>query len=165
MNDGGYRPLDADRARRYRETQKAIVRGLKKAEVRLIVLGSPGCVDSDTFRTDPDTAAMYNKALSQLRDIDRELAAEEDVAFADVHGAMMDVMGKLKAKYGRSYHLAGGDGIHPAPKRPSGHGVCLPQGHGVRWNHRDHHDGPERRHGPGHRGAQGAVGRQGERGA
>jgi len=35
------------------------------------------------------------------------------VAFADVWDPMVDVMTKAKAKYGRDYDIAGGDGVHP----------------------------------------------------
>lgn len=113
MNDGRYSPMDDNKAKWYREAQRSVVRQLKEAGVRFIVLGSPGVVDADTFRKDPAAAEMYNKTLAALRDIDRELAKEEGVGFADVHGAMMEVMTKAKAKYGKGYHVGGGDGVHP----------------------------------------------------
>src|ERR1700722_9484807 len=65
MNDGGYEPLSPDRAKKYREGQTAIVQGCKKAGLRVIVVGSPGCVDADTFRKDPNAAIMYNTTLSE----------------------------------------------------------------------------------------------------
>ena len=113
MNDGGYSPMNPDKARQYRESQQSVVQQLKKAGVRMIVVGSPGCVDSDTYRKNPDTAAMYNKTLAEERDIARKLAEEEGVVFANVFDPMMDVMAKAKAKYGKEYHLAGPDGVHP----------------------------------------------------
>lgn len=113
MNDGRYAPLTQDVADAYRKAQTAIIQEFKKAGVHLIVLGSPGAVDSDTFRRDPKQAAMYNKTLGELGDIDREIAAKEGVVFADVHSPMIDVMTKAKAKYGNKYDLAGGDGVHP----------------------------------------------------
>ncbi len=114
MNDGGYGPYDANRGKLYRDTHKAIVAGLREGGVRTIVLGSPGCVDSDTFRGGGEPAEVYNATLSQFADLAREVAGEEQVIFADVHGPMMDVMAQAKAKYGPGYHLAGGDGVHPA---------------------------------------------------
>ncbi len=114
MNDGGYGPLDENRAKMYREAQREIVQKFKDAGVRFIVVGSPGCVDADTFRRDPAAAEVYNKTLGQLRDICREVAAEEKVTFADVFAPMVDVMTKAKAKYGKQYHVGGGDGVHPA---------------------------------------------------
>ncbi|MHC4639742.1 MAG: SGNH/GDSL hydrolase family protein [Planctomycetota bacterium] len=113
MNDGGYSPMTAEKEQRYRDSQRAIVKIFKENGVRFIIVGSPGCVDSDTFRKDPAQGAMYNKTLAQLRDIARDVAKEENVIFANVYDPMMDVMAKAKAKYGRSYHLAGGDGVHP----------------------------------------------------
>jgi len=113
MNDGGYSPMDAAKGRRYKNGQKAIVRQLKEAGVRLIAVGSPGVVDADTFRKDPEQAAMYNKTLAALRDIAREVAQEDGVAFANVFDPMMEAMTKGKAKYGKAYHVGGGDGVHP----------------------------------------------------
>jgi len=114
MNDGGYSPMDRGKAQRYRDGQKSIVDQLKKANVRVIVVGSPGVVDADTYgRNNPPAAAMYNKTLAEERDIAKALAEQEGVVFANVFDPMMDVMTKAKAKYGRRYHLAGGDGVHP----------------------------------------------------
>ena len=113
MNDGGYSPMDAAKGKRYKTGQKAIVRQLKEAGVRTIVVGSPGVVDADTFRKDPAAAEMYNKTLAALRDLAREVAQEDGVAFANVFDPMMEAMTKGKAKYGKAYHVGGGDGVHP----------------------------------------------------
>jgi lysophospholipase L1-like esterase len=114
MNDGGYSPMDPAKGRRYRDAQKSVVAQLKKAGVRLIVVGSPGCVDADTFGGhSPERAAMYNKTLAALRDIARDVAREESVLFANVFDPMVEVMTKAKAKFGRDYHVGGGDGVHP----------------------------------------------------
>jgi lysophospholipase L1-like esterase len=113
MNDGGYSPMNPDKAKHYREGQTAIVQSCKKAGVRVIVVGSPGCVDADAFRDDPNAAIMYNTTLSEERDIAREVAQSEGVLFADVITPMIAAMTKGKAKYDKSYHLAGGDGVHP----------------------------------------------------
>lgn len=113
MNDGGYGPLAPDRAKWYHDNQKAVVEGMKKAGVRFIVVGSPGCVDANTFRNDPKAAVVYNETLGKERDIAKQVAEEEGVAFANVFDPMVDVMTKAKAKYGAKYPLAGGDGVHP----------------------------------------------------
>ncbi len=113
MNDGGYSPMTPEKAKHYREGQTAIVQGFKKAGVRAIVVGSPGCVDADTFRKDPNAAIMYNTTLTEERNIAREVAQSEGVLFADVITPMIAAMTKAKAKYGKDYHLAGGDGVHP----------------------------------------------------
>ncbi len=113
MNDGGYSPMTPDKAQRYRDSQREIVRRCKKAGVRLFALGSPGCVDADTFHHNPADAVMYNKTLGQLRDIAREVAQAEGVVFADVYDPMVEVMTRAKTKYGHQYALCGGDGVHP----------------------------------------------------
>jgi lysophospholipase L1-like esterase len=110
MNDGGYGPLTKERADLYRTSQQQIVDKAKKAGVRTIIVGSPGCVDSDTFR---GNSVVYNRTLGQLRDIAREVAEKNSVVFADVHTPMMDAMKKAKEKYGYEYHVGGGDGVHP----------------------------------------------------
>jgi lysophospholipase L1-like esterase len=116
MNDGGYGPLTPENANAYRNGTKSIVETFKKSGVRFIVVGSPGVVDSKTFRaSNPDEDKVYNKTLAELRDIARDVAKAEGVAFADVHATMMDVMAKAKAKYGEDYPFAGGDGVHPGP--------------------------------------------------
>jgi lysophospholipase L1-like esterase len=113
MNDGGYGTLDQWRANWYRSNYTNAVRELRKGGVRLVVVGSPGGVDSDTFQGDPKKAEVYNQTLSQLRDIAREVAQSEKAVFANVFDPMMDVMDKAKAKYGHGYHVAGNDGVHP----------------------------------------------------
>lgn len=52
--------------------------------------------------------------MAKFGELGREVATEEKVVFADLHGPMMDVMAKAKAKYGPGYHVAGGDGVHPS---------------------------------------------------
>src|SRR4051812_39360045 len=120
MNDGGYGPLTPDRAKQYRDGTKSIVDTFKKSGVRFIVVGSPGAVDTATYRPTPnaDEDKVYNKTLGELRDIAKQVAADEGVGFADVHAVMMNVMTQAKAKYGDGYPVAGGDGVHP---QPNGH--------------------------------------------
>jgi lysophospholipase L1-like esterase len=112
MNDGGYGPLVNERADLYRTSQQQIIDKAKKAGVRTIIVGSPGCVDTDKFRG-PKFSAVYNKTLGELRDIAHEVADANGVAFADVHTPMMDAMTKAKEKYGKEYHVGGPDGVHP----------------------------------------------------
>jgi len=78
------------------------------------VLGSPGVVDTQTFWGGVERAQKYNPILGKLKDVGREVAAEEGVPFADIHDVMAEVMAKAKAKYGKAYPLAGqDDGVHP----------------------------------------------------
>src|SRR5687767_4450994 len=120
MNDGGYSPMNEDKAKRYHAAQTDIVRQMKEAGVRFVVVGSPGAVDTDFFRRDPrdpsraaEMSAMYNKTLASLRDIAKQVAKEQGVAFADVYGAMYDAMPRAKEKFGEQYHVCGADGFHP----------------------------------------------------
>ncbi|HSZ59131.1 MAG TPA: SGNH/GDSL hydrolase family protein [Tepidisphaeraceae bacterium] len=114
MNDGGYSPMNEAKSQHYREAQTKIVEQMKQAGVRFIVVGSPGCVDVQTFHNhNREQAEMYNKTLAALRDIAREVAQTEEVAFADVFEPMHDVMEKAEEKYGKDYHVAGPDGVHP----------------------------------------------------
>jgi lysophospholipase L1-like esterase len=113
MNDGGYSPMDPAKARHYRDAMTGVVQAFKKHGVRFIVVGSPGVVDSTTFRNDPKAAEMYNKTLNEEREIAKEIAQKEGCAFADVYETMWDAMGKAKEKYGAKYPVAGGDGVHP----------------------------------------------------
>jgi lysophospholipase L1-like esterase len=113
MNDGGYGPPNPERMQKYREAMTGLADAFEKAGVRA-VLGSPGCVDSTTFRNNPEQAADYNKTLAAERDVVKQIAEQRHVPFADVYDAMHDVMDKAKAKYGSSYHVAGGDGVHPS---------------------------------------------------
>src|SRR3954465_15103618 len=59
MNDGAYSPMTPEKAERYRTAMQGIVDNFKKHGVHFIVVGSPGCVDPDTFvrpdPTDPQT--------------------------------------------------------------------------------------------------------------
>lgn len=114
MNDGKYGPQTPQNAKWYEDNQRAVVTAMKKAGVRFIVVGSPGCVDVNTFgKGNHQAAEIYNKTLASERDIAKKVAEEEGVAFADVYDPMVDVMTKAEAKYGPKYHVAGGDGVHP----------------------------------------------------
>lgn len=116
MNDGGYAPLDPQRQAAYRRATAEIVQKLKSGGVRLVVVGSPGAVDSDAFDGSGwVTAEEYNTGtLRGLARIAREVAAEQGAKYADVHGLFCEVMAKAKSKFGSRYHVAGADGVHPA---------------------------------------------------
>jgi len=110
MNDGGYRAYDDGIGQRYRDPMQKIVETLKKAGATVVV-GSPGCVDVNTWRGPAD---VYNANLARLRDIARETAEANGMPFANVHDVLMDAMKKAKAEYGEKYHVCGGDGVHPS---------------------------------------------------
>ena len=102
-NDGGYAgPLLPERAEANRNGLTKIINDAKQAGVRLIIIGSPTCGDPDFgYGSDPQKAAEYNKVLAGLRDVARDVAAKEGVAFAEIHDLMMGVLAKCKAKYGK----------------------------------------------------------------
>ncbi len=111
MNDGGYAALTPERADLYKTSLEGIVKTFKDNGVRFLVVGGPGAVDTDSFkRISPD---IYNKTLSDLTAIAKEIAEKNGCAFANVHDVMIDVMAKAKAKLGNTYLVAGGDGVHP----------------------------------------------------
>lgn len=113
MNDGGYRTYDENSIGAvYRDNMKKIVDFFKDKGVKVIV-GSPGVVDTGTYKRSSNAAA-YNENLGKLAQIDREIAQVANVEFADIHAVMMAAMVAAKAKMGKSFHVAGADGIHPA---------------------------------------------------
>jgi len=116
MNDGYYRKYEELLAGEpHRSSVKKIVDFFKSKGVRVIV-GSPGIVDTYTYKGRNETGANgYNETLGKLAEFDRQIALDENVNFANVHDAMMDSMIKAKAVLGESYHVAGGDGVHPGP--------------------------------------------------
>jgi len=116
MNDGYYRHYEEQLAGVPNRTSlKKIVDFFKTKGVKVIV-GTPGVVDIDTYKTRNVTdAAGYNQTLAKLAEIARETAQSENVGFADVHGAMMSAMLGAKASLGSNYIFAGADGVHPGP--------------------------------------------------
>jgi len=113
MNDGGYKAYAEGTGKTYVENHQRILAGFKEQGARVVVVGSPGVVDSTTYkRADP---AIYNATLAQLRDRAREVATAANMPFADVHQPMFDAMAKAKEAYGAGYHVGGGDGVHPGP--------------------------------------------------
>ncbi|NLE66947.1 MAG: SGNH/GDSL hydrolase family protein, partial [Lentisphaerae bacterium] len=108
MNDGRYRRYEESIGAAYQKAMAEILDGLQSRGVTAVV-GGPGVVDSHYFtRTNG-----YNESLARLSAIAEELAARYAFPFADVHGAMADVMAKSKAALGETYPVGGFDGVHP----------------------------------------------------
>src|SRR5262245_11605895 len=78
MNDGRYTKINDEIAQAYRNNMDRIVDSFQMANVRVVV-GSPGCVDSFSFKRPPG-AEEYNKTLAALRDIAREIAQKRNCA-------------------------------------------------------------------------------------
>jgi lysophospholipase L1-like esterase len=114
MNDGGYRTYDDAIGKRYRDAMADIVGRLKKTG-STVVVGSPGAVDFTFFKNPNLPPAVYNDNLAHLRDVARQLAEQEKMPFADVHGSMISAMEKAKPVLGDGYDVCGKDGFHPGP--------------------------------------------------
>ncbi len=119
MNDGQYRPYSDSIGKSYESNMRKVIAGLQRLGVRKIVVGSPGAVDTRYFTRNNfaplSGAEGYNQNLGRLRDIDRKLASELGLLFADVHQPMIEAMSKAKAALGDNYDVCGRDGFHPEP--------------------------------------------------
>jgi lysophospholipase L1-like esterase len=112
MNTGrGGRPIDENTVAGEAKALKVIIEKFREIGGRVVILGSPGCVDSEGH----NAPAVANANLGKLRDGARKLAGETKSVFADVHTPMIEVMAKAKEKYGKDFAFAGGkgDGVHP----------------------------------------------------
>jgi lysophospholipase L1-like esterase len=120
MNDGGYQPWKPEIGETYDANMRKVCARLDEAGVKTVVVGSPGAVDTNFFRPgqmmgEQPAHVAYNDTLAHLRDIDKHLAAEKNLRFADVHAAMIDAMRKANDARGPKYDVCGGDGFHPGP--------------------------------------------------
>lgn len=118
MNDGGYQPYREEIGKRYENNMRGVLEKMNSLGVKWVVVGSPGAVDANFFRPSQmmggsPAHVAYNDNLAHLRDIDRNLASEKKLLFADVHAAMMDAMTKAQAELGKTYDVCGRDGFHP----------------------------------------------------
>lgn len=114
MNDGAYSPVDPSKQKSYRQAIGDLIATFKKNGARVIIIGTPGVVDSHYFNRNPEVSAdVYNHTLSELGKIAGEVAAREGVGFANLHDLMREVMVKAKARHGVEYAVAGRDGVHP----------------------------------------------------
>ena len=99
----------------YRDGQLSIVRQLKKracgasSSVRPVA-SMPTRLAIATPTEPRCTTKRWRRCGHRAK-----VAQQQGVVFANVLDPMIDVMTKAKAKYGREYHLAGGDGVHPDP--------------------------------------------------
>ena len=120
MNDGGYQPWKSEIGETYDANMRKVLDRLEEAGVKTVVVGSPGAVDTNFFRPgqtmgEQPAHVAYNDTLAHLRDIDKHLATEKNLRFADVHAAMIDAMRKANEARGQKYDVCGGDGFHPGP--------------------------------------------------
>ena len=74
-----------------------LIDALKKNGVRVIVVGSPVAVDSQTYHNDPAKAALFNQALGVVAAADKQLAADKGIVYAPVYEDSFAAMTKIKA--------------------------------------------------------------------
>jgi len=114
MNDFHYLPYKDEYGKEYYDSVTAIVKLFKEKGSRVIV-GSPGCIgkrpswqgDATVINND------LNLSLLKFRNIDIQIAAEQNAAFADVYLPMLLATYKAQALYGSDFKVAGDDGVHP----------------------------------------------------
>ena len=114
MNDHLYRPYEDAIGERYRKFMTAIVEAFKSNDVRVVV-GSPGCVGKrPAWSKDTNaTTLTLNQNLCRLRNIDVEIAREQEARFADVFWPMLTAYYVGQQRYGTNYAVPGKDGVHP----------------------------------------------------
>jgi lysophospholipase L1-like esterase len=111
MNDGGYTGFSENTGRNYERAMRKLIEKAKAAGARVVV-GTPGAVDTKYFSS-RCPADVYNDTLLKLGQIDRRLAVEFGMGFADVHAPMIAAMAAAKEKLGQDFPVCGRDGIHP----------------------------------------------------
>src|SRR5207244_5903752 len=114
MNDGSYQVYKDSIGDEYKKHMKNIVERATKAGVTVVV-GSPGAVDLHFFKRPNLKPEEYNDNLAHLRDIAKQLAADNGQPFANVHDAMVSTMVAAQKERGDGYNVCGGDGFHPGP--------------------------------------------------
>lgn len=115
MNDFAYLAYNEPTATAYRENLNTIIDEFKAAGTR-VVIGSSGIIDSvpDWVKTGEVTQQELNLTLAKFRNIALEVAAAKGVAFADIYRPMLLADYDAKKKFGPTFKLAGGDGVHPS---------------------------------------------------
>jgi len=91
MNDAGFQAFDQHRYDDFLAGLGAIVKELKHHQIQ-VVLMTPGCVEPGFQRNGIDGRA-YNAVLRRYADGVKQLAAEENVAVADVHDLLCEIIG------------------------------------------------------------------------
>jgi lysophospholipase L1-like esterase len=114
MNDHNYQPYQDEYAKIYRDASRGIIETFKTHGVR-VIQGSPGTVGKMPawVQRAKGNVEDLNHSLVQFRNIDVDLALEEQVAFADVFCPMLVGGFEAKQQYGQDYMISGKDGVHP----------------------------------------------------
>ncbi|QJE97880.1 SGNH/GDSL hydrolase family protein [Luteolibacter luteus] len=114
MNDFRYVPYNEQIAEEYRKNETTMVQAFKKAGAR-VLLGSPGIIDTvpHWVKSAAGTKEDLNLSLSKFRNIGIQIAAAEQVAFADVYRPMLVADYDAEKLHGPDFMVAGKDGVHP----------------------------------------------------
>jgi lysophospholipase L1-like esterase len=114
MNDHNYQPYQEEYAKVYRDASRGVIETFKKHGVR-VIQGSAGTVGRMPawVKRAKGNVEDLNHSLAEFRNIDVELAGEEQVAFADVFCPMLVGGFEAKQRYGSDYMISGKDGVHP----------------------------------------------------
>ena len=154
MNDYRYRPYDEAIASVLREIHRC-GRAFKAAGIR-VVLGSPGCVGkvASWVKTAAGTLEEHNLHLCRLRDIDIDIAARENVRFADVFWPMFTRRLCREAEVRPGLRHARPRRRASRLGRPPRHGLRVSQGDGTRRRYRHAGGRSRKKLGHGHRGTR-----------
>ncbi len=112
MNDGRYTAVNQKNSDEYATNSAKIAKFMKDNDVKLFA-GSPGAVDTDTFKR--VAASVYNNTLNEFGKLGEKAATDNGAQFVNVHKLLIDVMAEAKKQYGDKYHVCGRDGVHPEP--------------------------------------------------
>ncbi|MCP5523116.1 MAG: SGNH/GDSL hydrolase family protein [Verrucomicrobiales bacterium] len=114
MNDHRYTPYTEEIGREYRDSSEAIIRSFKAHGVR-VLQGAAGTVGKmpSWVRSATGTVTDLNLGLMELRNIDIDLARQEQVGFADVYLPMLVEGFHAQNRWGTDYMVSGKDGVHP----------------------------------------------------
>jgi len=114
MNDHGYGVYKEDIAQWYQRNYDAVVRSLNGHGAR-VVLGSPGCVGRVPVWSQHQGTPVeeLNLNLCRLRNVDIQIAAQENVRFADVFWPMLTAGFAAREQFGADFAISGKDGVHP----------------------------------------------------
>jgi lysophospholipase L1-like esterase len=114
MNDHGYQPYQEQYGAAYRDASRGVIATFKRHGAR-VIQGSPGTVNKMPawIKQAQGTVEDLNHSLAQFRNVGVRLAADEQVAFADVFCPMLVGGFEARQRYGGEYMIAGKDGVHP----------------------------------------------------
>lgn len=114
INDWKYKSSEKERQAWYRQNMSTMVRRLKEANIRPVLLG-PGCVDPDRRSGDGE---RYDAIVKSFSETVRDIARREKTAHGDLYRLMLDVQTKVKAETAGTSIIP--DSIHPGT---DGHAV------------------------------------------